>query len=289
KANGGFGRNQQINAARRLFSTGTGYDDLRQVQTTVNRVAGSNKEMASDILGFGNAETGKVGRLDLKTGYGRQMKLYQKMQDNGRLTNEDIEEGYMDAIKGNEALQMLRGKPIAVKNVMPVITKALATAQREAVANDGEAKRLMAIANDTSQAIEVRQDAAQKATAAARKAQDNGLEAGRLTSIIDQFQQSASMYASAANTQTVYQNTEQPTVVNIRQNIKQEGSNVTLIRDSRTGQLRSVNQAVTDPITGQTRLEPQYRDENEVNIHFQRGLEEQAPRTPNDPRNSGIL
>jgi hypothetical protein len=289
-ANGGFGRDQQINAARRLFSTGTGYDNLRQVQETVARVAGSNREMASDILGFGNSETGKVGRLDLKTGYNRQMKMYDKGQQQGGLSNADLEEGYMDAIKGNEALQMLRGKPIAVKNVMPVLTKALATAQRESVSADGEARSLMAIANDTSRSDAERADAANRATVAARRAADNGQEAGRLTSIIDQFQQSAQMYASAANTQTVYQATEgQQAVVDIRQNVKQEGSNVTLARDARTGQLRPVEEVITDPVTGDTRRVAQLRDEGEVNIHYQRGLEEQAPRQPNDPRNSGLL
>jgi hypothetical protein len=244
KANGGFGRDQQINAARRLFSTGTGYDNLRQVQETVSRVSGSNREMASDILGFGNSETGKVGRLDLKTGYGRQMKMYDKLQAQGGLSDADLEEGYMDAIKGNEALQMLRGKPIGVKNVMPVLTKALETAQRQAASGDTGAQ----------------------------------VEAGRLSGIIDQFQQSAQMYASAANTQTVNEMTVQPTI-NIRQDIQQQGSNLTLVRNPATGNLEPVH----DPATNAPALNPS------PNANYRAGMEEQAPRTPNDPRNSGII
>jgi hypothetical protein len=244
KANGGFGRDQQINAARRLFSTGTGYDDLRQVQETVSRVAGSNREMASDILGFGNAETGKVGRLDLKTGYNRQMKLYDKMQQQGGLTNADLEEGYMDAIKGNQAHEILRGKPVAAKNLMPVLTKALETAQREAANGNTEAQ----------------------------------VEAGRLSSVIDTFQQTAQMYSSAVNKQTVNEQAVQPTI-NIRQDIQQQGSNIALQRNPSNGRL----EPVIDPATRQPQLNPSQ------NKNYAAGMDEQAPRQPNDPRNAGLI
>lgn len=204
KANGGFGRDQQVNAARQLFATGTGYDNLRQVQETVSRVAGPNREMASAILGYGNAETAKHGRLDLKPGYGAHMRMYEQMQQNGGLTDAQIDQATMEAVKGNEVIGMLRGKPQAVGNVMPALTRALETAQRGAQAGDADARQ----------------------------------EAGRLAGIVEQFQQSG-MYASAANVQTTNQITVQPTR-DIRETIQQQSSNTMLVRNPATQQLERV-------------------------------------------------
>jgi len=216
QANGGFGRDQQVNAARQLFATGTGYDNLRQVHETVRRVAGDNRDLASSVLGYGNAETAKHGRLDLKPGYGAHMRLYDTMSTNGGLTDAEINEATMEAVRGNEVIGMLRGKPRAVQNVMPALTDALQTAQRRAQSGDA--------------------DAAQ--------------EAGRLAGIVEQFQQSG-MYASAANVQTTNEVTVQPTL-NIRQDIQQQASNAVLVRNPATGRL----EPVIDPATRQPVLNP---------------------------------
>lgn len=287
KANGGFGRDQQIYAARRLFSTGTGYDNLRQVHETAARVAGKNEEMASDLLGFGNAETGNKGRLDLKTGYGTHMKLYRSMSANGSLRDDELESATMDAVKGNEVLSMLRGKPIAVKNVTPVLNKALQTA-RDNMKN-------------TKLTVEQRQAAS--------------VEAGQLSGIVEQFQQNGT-YASPINVQSTDQLVVQPSL-NIRQEIQQEASPVQLEANRITGRMEptvnvsgmqsQIRQAQSEMDialrNGNQQLAAQHQQRiddlntqiglatnNARNRFVERGYTQQKPRgmyDPNDPRYGG--
>lgn len=246
KANGGFGRDQQVNAARRLFSTGTGYDNLRQVHETVARVAGKNEDIASDILGFGNAETGNKGRLDLKAGYGKHMDLYRSIAEKGNLSNAEVDDATLDAIKGNEVLAMLRGKPIAVKNTAPVLRNALDRAQRTAA--------------DTSLGAAER-DAART-------------EAGRLAGIIEQYQQNG-MYASPTNVQNTDELVVQPTI-NTRQNIQQQASRTVLRRDPNSGRMVQDLDAAGNAI-------PNLGHDEDVERGYQQ-QKPRSMYDPNDPR-----
>jgi hypothetical protein len=256
KANGGFGTNQQINAARRLFSTGTGYDDLKQVHQTVARVAGGNDDVASDILGFGNAESGGKGRLGLKVGYGKQMELYQSAK-NGTLSDEQLDKATIDAVKGNDVLSVLRGKPIDVKNVTGAMSRQLA---RESNVAQGPAQ--------TAEQIKRKEDA-QK-------------EAGTLAGIVEQYQQNGA-YASPTNVKNVDELVVQPTI-NIRNDIQQQASDVMLQRNPRTGAMEPMmvgevdrhNNPVINPQTGQQNQVPILNSNQNQNVA--QGYSQQKPR-----------
>jgi hypothetical protein len=132
KANGGFGRNQQINAVQRLFATGTGFNDLPQAVHSINRVAGKNSEMAMSLIGEGNAVSGGVGRLDLKIGFGTYAQLYSSLQTNGALSEQEVDDAYMQAIEGNDVNEVVRGKPKASQNLAPVAARRMQTLKNTA-------------------------------------------------------------------------------------------------------------------------------------------------------------
>ncbi|HEY5667733.1 MAG TPA: hypothetical protein VIR03_01070 [Candidatus Saccharimonadales bacterium] len=204
KANGGFGRDQQLYANRRLFATNTGFDNLQQAHETTARVAGGNRELAAHTFGYGNAESGK-SRLDLKTGYGSYMNLYDKRLRGEAIQTEDYEEATLGAVKGNEALGMVRGKPQAVKNTMPVLRKAI-----------------------VAQQIRM-QDAAAKGDNAEYAAASD--ELGSLVGILKQYEQSL-MYASPNNTQTVDDVVIHPTAKAETTKKVQEASNKQTVNDA---------------------------------------------------------
>lgn len=263
KANGGFGRNQQIYAARQLFATGTGYDNLQQVHTAVANVAGQNEELAKDILGYGNATSGSKGRLDLKVGFGQHVKLYESMRDNGALRDEEINGALEEAVKGNAVHEMLRGKPIAMKNVAPAMQRALEGAQLRAQTSTDPRER-----------------------AEAEK------EAGRWAGIIEQFAANGA-YASPKNVQQTDEIVVQPTV-NVRQTVQQQSSATVMRRDPATGRLTEVRDTVIDPATGRPAQDAQGRTITipRPNVNQSQdlasGYNQQRPRSiydPNDPRN----
>lgn len=66
----GFGRPQAIASAQQLVSTGTGYDGIKEMTSTLARASGGNVNTARALAGFANAETKKVGRFDLAPSYG---------------------------------------------------------------------------------------------------------------------------------------------------------------------------------------------------------------------------
>ncbi|MEK7153074.1 MAG: hypothetical protein AAB834_03945, partial [Patescibacteria group bacterium] len=225
KANGGFNRTNQVNAVNRLFATGTGFDNLRQAQETVQRVAGGNKDLAAAMVGNGNAVSGTVGRLDLKVGYGEYMKMWQDGEA-GTLSDARINEAALEAVKTNDAVSMGRGKPIAMKNATATLAASLEAAR--ATANDPHAG-----VDDQGRSL---QELAK-------------LESGRLAGIIEQYQ-NAGAYLSPINVQSVQQTAVQQTT-NLRQEIQQEASQTVMVRDPATGRLVENLVDVTDPRTGQ--------------------------------------
>ncbi len=126
KVSGGWSRAAQINAARRLFATGTGYDNLRQVHDTVARVAGKNNQLAAAILGEGNATTKGVGRNDLAAGFGTHMELYnERMAQGHSLDDAQVRRGVVASAKDTDAHTMARAKGVAVNNWAPAISEEL--------------------------------------------------------------------------------------------------------------------------------------------------------------------
>lgn len=79
----GYGRTQQLAAAQQLVSTGTGYDNNRQLVQTLARVSEGNGNTAMALSGFANAETKKVGRFDLAPGFGNLRDAVQTQMSGG--------------------------------------------------------------------------------------------------------------------------------------------------------------------------------------------------------------
>jgi hypothetical protein len=195
RANGGFGRDQQVHAARRLFATGTGYENVLQVHQTVRRVAGDNRDMAAALLGYGNGETGKVNRLDLKQGYNEHMRLYDTMVQDGDITDDRLDQAMLEAIRGNDAVSMARGRPVVMENVMPAISRALFNAQAQA-----------------RQAPQTNPDGTIMVNAQGRNTQQQAqFEVGQMNGIIEQYQTQASRYAAPSAVQQIDELTSQPT------------------------------------------------------------------------------
>lgn len=158
KANGGFGRNQQIYAVRRLFATGTGFDDLRQAAETIHRVAGKNDEIAMALIGEGNAismqpaAAGGTGRADLGITFMGHVDLQHALRTKGEITDDQIDAGYVEAALNNDAYNIVSGKPRAPKNIMPALTrelqKAVETANNPNAGFNEKGESLQAIAKE---------------------------------------------------------------------------------------------------------------------------------------------
>ena len=212
QANGGFGRNQQINAVNGLFRTGTGFDNLRQATESIYRVAGSNEEMAMALIGAGNAVSKDNGRIDLNVTFAQHAQLHHSMVQNGGVTDQELSRASLQAIRTNTATDIMAGKPRAAQNLMPVLEDALDNARR--VAADPHAG-YDADGNSLQEQAKV--------------------EAGRLTGIIERMGSAAERYASPVireSTQRAVQNTR-----GHRQDVETEASNVALLRNPATGQL----------------------------------------------------
>jgi hypothetical protein len=255
RANGGWGRDQQVNAVNRLFSTGTGFETQRQASETIARVAGRNEDLAAAIAGAGNGVTDKVGRSDLKIGFGEYMNLYRdQMQGNqgAPLENDRYSQATLQALRGNDAVSMSRGKPRAVANAMD----ALAVELRRATAESRQGPR-----TDQDTGAVILNAAGLNTQQAARE------EVGRLTGMIQQYQ-NAGMYASPVNVQAVDERVVQPNAQLI--------TNVT----QRTGQ-------VQNPVVGRdAQGNPVRRRNNAHDPNVSRGYQQQQPRSmydPNDP------
>ncbi|MEK7153857.1 MAG: hypothetical protein AAB834_07950, partial [Patescibacteria group bacterium] len=211
KANGGWSRDAQEHAGMRLFHTGTGYDNLRQAQETIQRVAGNNRELASAIAYEGNRVTAKpeVGRADLKIGHSEYVQLYDDAAANpeGKLSDARLAESTMKAIKGNDAFTMSHGRTMVMENVMPVLTVALESAR--ATANNPNAG-----VDDQGRSL---QDLARE-------------ESGRLTGIIEQYTTIGMQQATPTHIKHIQELTAQPTA-ELRRDVQREASDTMLVRD----------------------------------------------------------
>lgn len=88
RASVGFGRPQAIAAAQQLVSTGTGYDNMQDMVSTLARASGGNASTESALAGFANSETKKVGRHDLAPGFGDLDKAVRATNGNLRIDPE---------------------------------------------------------------------------------------------------------------------------------------------------------------------------------------------------------
>ena len=138
KAAGGFSEQRQNYAARALVATGTGIKNIDQLHSTVNRVAGSNRSMAADLLGEANAVTKGVGRHDLAPGFNEHMKLYDaqqsRIQSGGAagLTVAEQNDAYTQAAKDIDAVTFMRDKKGGVENMSEGLRASFVKAQATA-------------------------------------------------------------------------------------------------------------------------------------------------------------
>lgn len=251
RANGGFGQMQQINAVNALFSTGTGYDNLRQAVESIHRVSGDNEEIAMGLIGSGNATSGDVGRADLRPSFGEYVRLYNAMRERGEVTNDEIQDAYVQALKENDMFGpngIVRGKPKAVQNLAPALAKAI--------------KDTELVANDPSAGYNAAGESLQELAK---------VELGRLTGMADQMQQGAGMYASAlikTSTQQMHDDTR-----DIRREVEAAAAPYQTVVNPVSEQLEPVKMPdPTDP-TGR-RTMPQYKTPDSE-IAF--GYNEQRP------------
>ncbi|HEX9153778.1 MAG TPA: hypothetical protein VF809_03080, partial [Candidatus Saccharimonadales bacterium] len=238
RANGGWGRDQQLHATRALFATGTGYGTLKQVHQTVRRVVGNNEELAKAVLGYGNATAGPAQRLDLKQGFNEQVKLYREMRDTGDLTPERLDRAVMEAVKGVDAVSMaMGGRPMVMENVMPALAR---TIERQKI-----------IANTPGVVYHengaITDDQGRTAQQAARE------EIGRLSGIVKQYEQNAARYASPMTMQQIDEHALQPTAATVATSAGASPREI-YVRDPAT------NLPVVDPVTGRpvTTTNPNY-------------------------------
>ena len=247
RAAGGFGYAQQVHAARALADSGTGYSDLRNMQDTVHRVVGNNRAAASDMLGYINAvSSGK--RSDLKVGYGKQMDLYDKNVQ-GKMDDNEIQSGYMEAIKGNKDYEILGGKPAAVKNLMPALQKEFQR-QLTVSANPAAANNTISVKDALGNEKQVNEQ---------EHARE---EVGRLKGIIDKLQANG-MYGSSQNVQISTELAYTPTVGS-RAQVGREAEKVVYTRVPGTNQTTVTPNLDYDPAKA-------------------RGYAEQAPHRSYDP------
>ncbi len=140
---GGFSKARANYAARALAATGTGYEDIEQVQKTVGRIAESREE-AADMLGEINAVTKGVGRNDLAPGFGAHMAAYDAAQARGGyVMGKDYLNGgadgteatalYTKAAEDIDGVTVMRNKTVGVKNMAKGLAQSFQDAE-EAVA-----------------------------------------------------------------------------------------------------------------------------------------------------------
>ncbi len=126
----GFGRPQALAAARQLVSTGTGYENLRDMSETLARASGGNATSAKSLAGFANSETKKVGRGDLAPSFGVLDSLVQAeggYSGAPRPTDAAYNEATVKASRGQDAVTLLRGKKTEMQNLTGSLTSHLKT------------------------------------------------------------------------------------------------------------------------------------------------------------------
>lgn len=115
KASGGFGRDRQEWAAQQLAQTGTGYDDIDQVTSTIARVSRGNEGRAASLAGNINATTKTVGRPDLAPGFTPLLELSTaKMRGAQEVGGVSLEQAHrqatFDATGSVDAMTTMRSK-----------------------------------------------------------------------------------------------------------------------------------------------------------------------------------
>lgn len=211
RANGGFSAMRQNYAARRLFATGTGYDNVQQALSTISRVANGNDALAASIAGEGNSSTKGVGRHDLAIGYGNYEKLYKKQKAGEALTDDDYDTAYQAAFEGVDGATLMRNKNASFKNLAPAMRRALAK-QQQIAANP--------------QASPAERANAQR-------------EVGRITGMIETLQ-SSSMYGAPKNVQVADDELYYPTGGRGGEREQIKSQTVEVVRDRR-GNIVGVN------------------------------------------------
>ncbi len=107
-------------AAQQLVTTGTGYEDMKDMTETLDRSAKGNMSTKTSLAGFANSRAKEVGRYDLAPGFGSLNKLV--TADAGE---RDYDQANLDAAQAADPVTALRGKPKQVKNITETLSKHL--------------------------------------------------------------------------------------------------------------------------------------------------------------------
>lgn len=133
----GFGRPQAIAAAEQMVSTGTGYANMQDMAQTLARASGGDRNTASALAGFANAETKKVGRNDLAPGFGTLEGLvHNNMAGGSRPSQEAYEDATIAAARGTDNATLIRNKTPGVTNAAVALQGGLQRAQSIANSRD---------------------------------------------------------------------------------------------------------------------------------------------------------
>lgn len=137
----GLGAKQQVAAAQQLVATGTGYDNMGQMVSTLGLASGGNTATASRLAGFANATAKQVARHDLSPGFGTLNDLVQRQGVGGeQLTNADYANAMGDAWGSGDPVTLVRDKAPALKNHLDRHTNAYqqAMADHQAAVSAGD-------------------------------------------------------------------------------------------------------------------------------------------------------
>ncbi len=132
----GFGRKQQLSAAKQLVKTGTGYDDLHQMEKTLAVAANGNSGTASGLAGFANSITKQVGRHDLAPSYSTLNSLLQARVNPQAGHTEAAQKTATDdaivkSVESSSVYELVNAKPKAIENVAKVMKEHLLTGTDE--------------------------------------------------------------------------------------------------------------------------------------------------------------
>lgn len=255
KANGGFGRDQQINAFQNLMSSGTGFRNIQEMHAAINRVAGANDDIAAQLIGEGDfIARERTGRHDLAPGFEGHMKLRSSMRQNGALSNEEVDDAMISALKLTDIPRLMSDKPRSVQNLI---------GQR----SDGRPSAL----HVAMERAKVRMNSTDVSPDDRRAARE---EFGRLAGIAENIQARGLTYASPQNVRHADEGVITATR-QLRDEVTQASSRVAIARDPQTGQWRAQTQV--NPATGQP--SPILNINHDEDI--ERGYNQQSPNRRN--------
>lgn len=121
KASVGFGRPQAVAAAQAMVETGTAYQDLDDMTSTLARASGGNRSTAAALGGFANAIAKQKGRHDWSPGANNVIGDIEAHLTGGPMRDRDLQ--MQDAWESGSLYQVTNGKERATRNFVQHIER----------------------------------------------------------------------------------------------------------------------------------------------------------------------